>query len=315
MISNMQYWRAARIAAILVVLLSILGTTPALAARDRTPPTRPTNLRVTSLTSYQVRLAWNPSTDDSGSFTYRVVLGNNGTYTVPQNQTTFTAFVAPIGTYSIYVYAVDAAGNNSQRSNTLHVTPPPDTTAPTPPVLSVTGVNPTEVALTWTASTDDGPYLFYQVFVNGSPSVDARQNRFAVITGLSPGTTYQFTVKARDLYGPPNVSAPSNVVTVTTGTVGGADTEPPSAPTNLYGWDAGDGAREINLFWTQSVDNQTPQASILYEVYMNGVLDQSTTGGRAILYATQAGANVFTVIAVDQAGNKSAPASVTIVSQ
>lgn len=102
---------------------------------------------------------------------------------------------------------------------------------------------------------------------------------------------------------------------MTTSTAGGVDTEPPSAPTNLHGWDAGDRAREINLFWTQSVDNQTPQASIVYEVYMNGVLDHTTTGGRAILYATQAGANMFTVIAVDEAGNKSAPVSVTIVSQ
>jgi hypothetical protein len=64
------------------------------------------------------------------------------------------------------------------------------------------------------------------------------------------------------------------------------------------------------------VDNQTPQASIVYEVYMNGVLDHITIGaGRTILYATQAGANVFTVIAVDEAGNRSEPASVTIVSQ
>jgi len=315
MISNMQYWRAARVAAILVVLLSIFGTTPVLAARDRTPPTRPTNLRTTSVTSYQVQLAWNASTDNSGSFSYRVVVSDGGTYTVPQTQTTFTAFVAPIGTYSFYVYAVDGSGNRSLRSNTVSVTPPPDTTAPTPPVVSVTGVNPTEVSLTWTASTDDGPYLFYQVFVNGSPSVDARQNRFAVIQGLTPETTYQFTVKARDLYGPPNVSAPSNVVTVTTAAVGGEDTEPPTAPGNLHGWDAGDGAREINLFWTQSVDNQTSQASIVYEVYMNGVLDHTTGGGRTILYATQAGENTFTVIAVDDAGNRSAPASITIVSQ
>ena len=64
-----------------------------------------------------------------------------------------------------------------------------------------------------------GHYLFYQVFVNGSPNVDARQNRFAVVHGLTPETTYQITVKARDLYGPPNVSAPSNVLTVTTAAV------------------------------------------------------------------------------------------------
>jgi chitodextrinase len=317
MIRNVSYWRTFRIAAaILVVLVLLLGTSPALAARDRTPPTRPTNLRVTSITSYQVQLAWNPSTDNSGSFSYRVVLGNNGTYTVPQNQTTFTAFVAPVGTYSIYVYAVDGAGNKSLKSNTVSATPPPDTTAPTPPILSLAGVSPTSVSLEWTASTDDGPYLFYQVFVNGSPSVDTRQQRFAVIQGLTPETTYEFTVKARDLYGPPNVSAPSNIVTVTTTAVGGADTEQPTSPGNLHGWDVGDGAREINLFWTESFDNQTPQDSIVYEVYQNGVLDHTLTGsGRTILYASQAGSNVFTVIAVDEAGNKSAPANHTIVSQ
>jgi len=56
------------VAAILLVLVSAFGTSPALAARDLTPPTRPTNLRVTSITSYQVSLAWNPSTDNSGTF-------------------------------------------------------------------------------------------------------------------------------------------------------------------------------------------------------------------------------------------------------
>src|SRR5512134_1108963 len=172
----------------------------------------------------------------------------------------------------------------------------------------------TEVSLQWTASTADEPYLFYQVFVNGSPNVDAGQNRFAVVHGLTPETAYEITVKARDLYGPPNVSAPSNVVTVTTAAVSATDTEPPSSPGNLYGWDVGDGAREINLFWTESFDNQTPQASIAYEVYQNGVLDHITSGDRTILYATQAGKNTFTIIAVDDTGNRSEPASITVVS-
>jgi chitodextrinase len=329
MIRNISFWRTARVAAdkarvaadkarvaaILVVLVSVFGISPALAARDRTPPTKPTNLHVTSVTSYHVSLAWNPSTDNSGTFSYRVVVSDGSTYTVPQTQTTFTHFVAPLGTYSFYVYAVDGSGNKSQRSNTASATPPPDTTAPTPPVVSVVGVNPTEVSLEWTASSDDGPYLFYQVFVNGSPNVDTLQNRFAVVHGLTPETTYEITVKARDLYGPPNVSAPSNIVTVTTAAVSATDTEPPSAPGNLYGWDTGDGAREINLFWTESFDNQTLQASIAYEVYLNGVLDHTASGGQTILYATQGGENTFTVIAVDDAGNRSAPVSIIIVSQ
>jgi hypothetical protein len=265
-----------------------------------------------------VALAWNPSTDNSGTFSYKIHASYGQTWTVSQAQTSFNwSFgLVPGDSYSFYVYAVDGSGNKSFNSNTVSAALPPDTTPPTAPVISVADVNPTEVSLEWTASTDDGPYLFYQVFVNGSPSVDARHNRFAVVQGLTPETTYEFTVKARDLYGPPNVSAPSNVVTVTTSAVGGVDTEAPTSPGNLHGWDVGDGAREINLFWTQSVDNQTPQASIVYEVYQNGVLDHTVTGaGRTILYATQAGENTFTVIAVDEAGNKSAPASHIIVSQ
>src|SRR5688500_20228515 len=39
---------------------------------------------------------------------------------------------------------------------------------------------------------------------------------FAVVHGLNPETSYEVTVKARDLYLPQNVSAPSNVLTVTT---------------------------------------------------------------------------------------------------
>jgi Fibronectin type III domain len=314
MIKNHPFWRTARIATILVILMSVFGTSPALAARDRTPPTKPTNLRVTSLTSYHLSLAWNPSTYNSGSFSYKVVISDGATYTLPQTQTTFSYFVAPIGTYSVYVYAVDGSGNKSTKSNTVSATPPPDTTAPTPPVVSLAGVNPTEISLSWTASTDDGPYLLYEVFVNGSPSVDARQQRFAVVHGLTPETTYQITVKARDLYGAPNVSAPSIVLTVTTSAVSAVDTEPPSVPGNLNGYDV-DGAGEINLFWTQSFDNQTAQASIVYEVYQNGVLDHTTSGDRTILYATQSGENTFTVIAVDNAGNRSEPASITIVSQ
>jgi chitodextrinase len=314
MIKNILYWRAAMVAAILVVLVSVYGISPALAARDRTPPTRPTNLRVTSVTAHNITLAWNPSTDNSGTFSYRVWVSYGFTHTVPQTQTTFSLGVVPANTYSFYVYAVDGSGNRSLRSNTVSATTPPDTTVPTPPMLSLVGVNPTEVSLEWTASTDDDNILYYQVFVNGSPNVDARSNLFAVVHGLTPETNYEITVKARDFYGQ-NVSAPSNVVTVTTAAVSATDTEPPSAPKNLYGWDVGNGAREINLYWTESFDNQTPQTSIVYEVYLNGVLDHTTFGDRTILYATQAGENTFTVIAVDGAGNKSEPASIMIVSQ
>jgi chitodextrinase len=260
-----------------------------------------------------VTLAWNPSTDDSGTFTYRVFVSWGSTTTLPQTQTTYSVSLVPANTYSFYVYAVDGSGNVSQRSNTLTVTTPPDTTPPSAPVVSLVGVNPTEVSLRWTASTDDGLHIRYQVFVNGSPSgVETLNGLAAVVHGLTPQTTYQITVQASDLYGG-NLAPPSNVLTVTTPAVSATDTQPPSAPGCCWGGDVG--GLELNIFWGQSFDNQTAQASIVYEVYLNGVLDHATTGDRAVVYVTQTGDNTITLIAVDRAGNRSAPSSMTFFVQ
>ena len=310
---HILFWRTTRVAAILVVLLSLFGTSTALAARDRKPPTKPANLRVTSLTPHRVTLAWDPSTDNSGTFTYRIFVSWGSTTTLPQTQTTYSVGLVPANTYSFYVYAVDGSGNVSQRSNTLTVTTPPDTTPPSAPVVSLVAVNPTEVSLQWTASTDDGLHIRYQVFVNGSPSgVETLNGLAAVLHGLTPETTYQITVQASDFYGG-NMALPSNVLTVTTPAVSATDTQPPSAPGCCGGGDVG--GLELNIFWGQSFDNQTPQASIAYEVYLNGVLDHTTTGDRAVLYTTQTGDNTVTLIAVDGAGNRSAPSSATFFVQ
>jgi hypothetical protein len=64
--------RAATAALVLVLALVVVGSVAAAGPRDRTPPTSPTNLRVTSLSHKSVTLAWDPSTDNSGSFSYVV---------------------------------------------------------------------------------------------------------------------------------------------------------------------------------------------------------------------------------------------------
>ena len=90
------------------------------------------------------------------------------------------------------------------------------------------------------------------------------------------------------------------------------DVTPPTTPTNLSESHWGDG--EIHLTWTQSTDEVTPQGFIKYEVYVNDVLSDITVGsGFSIVYSPGTGNLVtITVIAVDTAGNASAPASITI---
>ncbi|MDF2733900.1 MAG: beta,4-xylanase, family [Chloroflexota bacterium] len=90
------------------------------------------------------------------------------------------------------------------------------------------------------------------------------------------------------------------------------DTTPPSTPPNLGANVFGDG--ETWLDWNASTDNATPSGLIVYEVFLNGRFDQPIGGGltAAILYADLGVVNTIDVFAVDGAGNRSAPATVTV---
>jgi hypothetical protein len=90
------------------------------------------------------------------------------------------------------------------------------------------------------------------------------------------------------------------------------DTTPPTTPANLSANVFGDG--ETWLSWGASSDNATPTGLIVYEVYLNGRFDQGIGGGytQAILYADLGVVSTIEVLAVDGAGNKSAPATVTV---
>ncbi|MFD0713118.1 Ig-like domain-containing protein [Paenibacillus sp. GCM10027626] len=93
---------------------------------------------------------------------------------------------------------------------------PLDDEPPTAPAdLQVTGVSDTSVKLSWTASTDNVAVTGYTVFKDGAAAaVVGGTATEASIVGLTPKTSYRFTVKARDAAG--NVSAASNEVTATT---------------------------------------------------------------------------------------------------
>jgi hypothetical protein len=64
-----MFFRNTGLAAGAILLIVAFGASTAGAARrDRTPPTTPTNLRITATTDTTISLAWNASTDNSGNF-------------------------------------------------------------------------------------------------------------------------------------------------------------------------------------------------------------------------------------------------------
>jgi hypothetical protein len=92
------------------------------------------------------------------------------------------------------------------------------------------------------------------------------------------------------------------------------DRTPPTTPTGLDAQLFGTGDGETELRWNASTDNATPSALLTYEIFLNGQLDQAVGFGltKATLYSEAGVLNTIEVVAVDGAGNRSAPASVTV---
>jgi chitinase len=94
-----------------------------------------------------------------------------------------------------------------------------DTTAPSVPgSLRSTGVSSSSVSLAWNASTDNVGVTGYNVYRGGTLVTTATGTSYTD-GGLSAGTAYSYTVRARDAAG--NLSAASNTLTATTTTGGG----------------------------------------------------------------------------------------------
>jgi hypothetical protein len=303
--------RAVGAAVALVLALAVAGPVaagkkPPPPTGDKTPPTTPTNLHATSLSQTSVTLAWDASTDNSGSFSYSVNKDGQG-FTVPQGQTTYTIDWLSAGrTYTFYVTAVDRSLNTSGKSNILTVTTLADTAAPPAPTLSGHVRGPSQVRLTWNRVEDDtSTFVTYRIFANGA-RVTQHLNWYGetdvVLRHLTPSTTSAFTVQAVDESGN---TATSNAVTLTT--EASSDVTPPSVPTNVR-IVGSNGCPEFFVGWTQSTDDTDPQYLIEYEIYVNGVLSPLAVSAgvdQDFVYATDSGANTFTVKAVDQAGNTS----------
>jgi chitodextrinase len=298
--------------ALSLALTVLLGLSAAEAGpRDRTPPTRPTNLRVTARTSYTVSLAWNPSSDNSGSFSYVICCGTGQqSVTVGQQATSFTVGGLEANRpFSFRIFARDAAGNSSGYSNSVSGTLPGDPTPPAQPVVSVTDVGPTHVSLLW-SSVEDGPHVWFWVYKDGNPIMQGTRNTSAIIPLLRPETAYSFTVRARDFGG--NQSPLSGPANATTEAPNPNDVTAPSTPGNFRGSGCQNDDQEIELRWEQATDDLDPQWILRYDIFVNDTLDHSLSLGltRTIVYGTQA-FDTFRIVAIDTAGNASEPAVLT----
>ncbi len=276
---------------------------------DTTPPTQPTLLTATVLSSTQINLAWTASTDNVGVTGYRVF--RNGTQIGTPTTTTYNdTGLSPGTNYSYSVTAVDAAGNLSVPSATVSATTNAslDTTPPTAPTgLGAAAASDTQINLTWTASTDNVGVTGYRVFRSatqvGTPTTTTYND-----TGLTPGTTYSYTVSAVDAAG--NVSAASTAASATT--TSGADINPPAVAVTAPA--AGATVTDIITVAATATDN-VGVAGVQFFIDFAPVGVEDTVAPYTYAWDTRSspnGAHTLTARARDAAGNATTSVAVNV---
>ncbi|MDR3642147.1 MAG: fibronectin type III domain-containing protein [Candidatus Doudnabacteria bacterium] len=171
---------------------------------DTQPPTIPTNLSATAVSSSAINLSWTASTDNVGVTAYTIYRGGTQVGTSATNSYSDTGLTASTQ-YTYTVDAVDGAGNHSSQSASSQATtqsaPPPDTTPPTVPTnLTATAISSSQINLTWTSSTDNVGVTGYKIF-RGSTQVGTSAVNNYSDTGLTASIQYTYTVSAYDAAG------------------------------------------------------------------------------------------------------------------
>ncbi|QOW09026.1 T9SS type A sorting domain-containing protein [Kaistella flava (ex Peng et al. 2021)] len=223
---------------------------------DNENPSTPTNLVLNSISTASANLTWTASTDNIGVAYYKVYV--NGTFHMNSSTNAVTVSGLTQGTaYNFYVIASDAAGNVSPQSNTVSGTTLIDNEAPTAPTnLTLGSVGTNNIAISWTAATDNVEVASYDMYVNGQ-LMGSTTSTNSNIANLDPSTTYTIYVVAKDAAG--NASPMSNSVTATTLAIGlncgdeNFESIPASAATySTYNWTSN------GISWT-SEDSRTDE--------------------------------------------------------
>jgi hypothetical protein len=293
-------------------LAAALVAVSAAAAKKPPPPpggggNAPSNLRITASSDTSISLAWDAANGGSSLWWYCVVRNGEGCLRVDPPKTTLSLTKLWPGRTTTYtVVTVNANGNRSAPSNSVTHTTPPDVTPPSPaPVVSVQAVHPTRITVSWTLAVDNISQTFHTLFVDGVAVSEAFLSTWTVFY-LEPGSTHTFRVTARDWFGN---SVDSDVLTVTT--TAKTDLVAPTAPANLRFNTSLTVPPELWLEWDPSTDDTDPQALILYETYLNGILvpDGLVGGTNTIAYCRDIGPTTVVLRAVDTSGNRSGPSN------
>jgi chitinase len=176
-------------------------------------PAVPTGLAASGTTSSGTNLNWNAVTPPAGCSVSYKVLQSSTVIASPTTTSDAVTGLNPSTTYSFAVEATDSAGT-SAASAAINVTTLASscTTKPSAPTgLTASGTTDSTTNLSWNAvSPPNGCSISYSV--TGGPSILTTTSTSDTEGGLTPSTSYTFSLSATDYAG----SSPATTVTVTT---------------------------------------------------------------------------------------------------
>jgi titin len=223
------------------------------------------------------------------SYTLTASPGNITATTTGSSSFTITGLKAG-ATYTFTVFATNAVGNGPASAPSPAITIPTVPAAPTN-VVAAAGVD--QATVSWSAPNDGGnPITQYTVTASpGNMTATTTGATTAVITGLSGGTTYTFTVTATNAVGTGPASAPSAAITLPA---------VPGAPTNVV---ASAGVGLATISWNPPADGGSAISSYTVTASPGGATASTTTATQAVISGLSNGQTyTFTVTATNAVG-------------
>ncbi len=306
-----------------VISQNILGN-------DVMPPSIPGNVVAVAVSTSQINVTWDPSTDNAAVDGYQVFRDGFQIATTALTTYADTGLVAAT-TYGYTVRAFDAVGNISSSSatssTTTDATPVPSTVTSTSEGgsegsasfamhdllirpsqfsadISWTTTLPTQSVVSWGRTED------YEIASLEERSLlEAHATR---LTGLLPGTQYFFRITSRDRYGRERLLVERSFVTTSL-----PDTEAPVNVRNLVGLPVGD---DVLLSWQNPTSEDLGYVRIVrrmdgFPVDPNdGIIVYEGRGGafrdKGIFFSNDRAH--YAVFAYDRSGNPSSGALVRV---
>jgi uncharacterized repeat protein (TIGR02543 family) len=250
-----------------VTATSLAGTSAASSASTsvavNAAPSVPINVTAVA-SNASVTVSWDPPVNINGSAitgytvtAYKAgVLVSGATCTTTGAETCVINGLTNGDAYTFKVTATNAIGTSVASVESAAVTP---STVPDKPTAVTAVVGDTQATISFTAPTNIGGAVLTSYTVTSSPgdftcTVNAPTTS-CIVSGLSNGTAYTFTVKASNANGASSASDASSSIT---------PAKAPDAPTNVL---VVAGTEKITVSWSVPASNGSPITSYTVQAY------------------------------------------------